>query len=95
MLPAKHADPQIPSSTRVRTDCTSLLATLAALDEVSQLSRQVSLPRSVRDVDSKARFLASDKVVLQYGSLLKVCKSGLSIAKWWTVLLCSSKEPST
>ena len=55
MSPAKPADLQIPSSTRERTDCTSSLATPADLDEVSLLSRLVSLHRSERDADSKVK----------------------------------------
>jgi len=55
MSPVRRADPQIRSSTRERTVCTSSLATLADPDEVLLPSRPVSLPRSERDADSKVR----------------------------------------
>ena len=55
MSPAKPADPQIRSSIRERTDCISLPATPAALDEVSLRSRPVSPHKSERDADSKVR----------------------------------------
>jgi len=53
MSPAKPADLQIRNSIRERTDCTSLLAIPAVLDEVSRRSRPVSPHRSERDADSK------------------------------------------
>jgi len=56
MSPAKPADPQIPNSTRERTDCTLSLATPAVPDEVLLPSRPVSLPKSERDGDSKVRW---------------------------------------
>ena len=59
MSPAKPADLQTPNSTKERTDCTSSLATPAALDDPSQQSRPVSLPKSARDVDNKVKYLAS------------------------------------
>lgn len=55
MLHAKPADRPIPSSTRERTDCTSLPATLAALDEVLRPLRLVSLPRLARDGDNRVK----------------------------------------
>jgi len=55
MSPAKPADLQIRNSIRERTDCTSLLAIPAVLDEVSRRSRPVSPHRSERDADSKVR----------------------------------------
>jgi len=60
MLPARPADPQIPNSTRERTDCISSLAIHAAPDEVLLPLRPVSLPRSVRDVDNRVRGGVSD-----------------------------------
>ena len=56
MLLAKPADPQIPSSTRERTDCISSLATHVVQDAVSPPSRLVSLPKSERDEDNKVRW---------------------------------------
>lgn len=56
---ARLADPQIRSSTRGRTDCTLLPATPVVLDEVSLLSRPVSLPKLVRDGDSRVKWWSS------------------------------------
>lgn len=58
MSPAKPADLQTPNSTRERTDCTSSLATPAALDDPSQQSRPVSLPKLARDADNKVKKFA-------------------------------------
>lgn len=55
MSPARLAVLQTPNSTRERTDCTSSPATPAVHDEVSLPSRPVSLPKSAKDADSKAR----------------------------------------
>lgn len=55
MSPARPADRLTPNSTRVKTDCTSSLATPAAPDEVLLQSRPVSLPKSAREEDSKVR----------------------------------------
>jgi hypothetical protein len=74
MSPAKPADLQIRNSTRERTDCTSLPATPAALDEVLLLSRPVSLPRLERDVDSKVREIGWTVALGRYRSFQ---------ARWW------------
>jgi hypothetical protein len=55
MSPAKPAGPQIRNSTRGRTGYTSSPAIPVAPDEVSLLSRLVSLLKSVRDVDSRVK----------------------------------------
>jgi hypothetical protein len=55
MLPARLAVLQTPNSTREKTDCTSSPATPAVRDEVLPPSRPVSLPKSARDADSRAR----------------------------------------
>jgi hypothetical protein len=53
---ARPADLQIRNSTRERTDYTSLPVTHAVLDEVLLQSRLVSLPKSVRDGDSRVEW---------------------------------------
>jgi hypothetical protein len=68
MSPAKPADLQIRNSTRERTDCTSLLAIPAVLDEVSRPSRPVSLHKSERDADSKVREIDWMVAFGHYGS---------------------------
>jgi hypothetical protein len=60
---AKPADPQTPNSTRERTDCISSLVTHAALVVVSLLSRLVSLLKSERDADNKAKKLIDGEMV--------------------------------
>jgi len=74
MSPAKPADPQIPNSIRERTDCTSSLATHADPDEVSLLSRPVSLHKSARDADNKVRGLGG-MAALGIFSLGSHCRS--------------------
>jgi hypothetical protein len=56
MSHARPADLQIPNLIRAKTDCTLSHATLAVLDEVLLLSRQVSLPKSARDGDSRVKW---------------------------------------
>lgn len=55
-LLAKPADPPIRNLTREKTDCTLSPATRAAPDEVSLLSRLVSLLKSARDGDSRVKW---------------------------------------
>ncbi len=64
---AKPADLQIRNSIRERTDCTSLLAIPAVLDEVSRPSRPVSPHRSERDADSKVREIGWMVAFVYYG----------------------------
>jgi hypothetical protein len=80
MLLAKLADPQIRNLTRERTDCISLLATHAVLDEVLLLSRRVSLPKSARDGDSRARGYNRYPGSFGCGTFCESCESILSIA---------------
>lgn len=61
MSPAKHADPQIPNSTREKTDCISSPAIPVDPDDLLLLSRPVSLLKSERDVDNRVRELVVKK----------------------------------
>jgi hypothetical protein len=69
MLPARHADLQIPSLTRERTVSTLLPATPADPDDPLLRSRPVSLPRSARERDNKVKcFMIDDG---SHGMLLR------------------------
>jgi len=82
MLPARPADPQIPNSTRERTDCTSLLATLVVLVVVSPPSRLVSLHKSAKDADNRVRKSLLDSSYLwRYETLIGWLKSIMCLAQ--------------
>jgi hypothetical protein len=68
MSPAKPADLQILNSTRERTDCISLLATLAVPDEVLLLLRLVSLPKLESVADSRVRSSLAGQIGLPWSS---------------------------